>query len=795
MKSNVQSAQILPNLVDNIIADKNADIEKLRDKLSDTEKQLEMYLSLNLDRDQLKNLSMLKSSDRALGDILTLIPDQMRRATNQMESLNSVTEVPYKRAVNETVPIGGTFESCAEISSIDRMPPSKESTPIMIERRVHFEDTEILNAEILELKNTIHLKDEVIKELTDRLKALEELQKNVEKLQTELENTECSLQKATEAFQAEQEKMREIERELRVELAEKKMRLSEKQQQLEVNEQDSVRKDQMYIALAKEKRELEKQLNELQAEVERHKDFDNIVAEKNKEIYRLEEQLAEPNVKVQELEMELGRCQENLKALQDTLEKKTEQLAILELEISEKTEMNQKLSKDVENKTLQIERLNSELEDLQKMVQDVKILKEALADRECEIDILNEDAKRYQDDLARLEEQLASSKKVLSSELEVHLAKTRKETAEKDLEITELKSSADNLQKEVAHLQELVNEKDKIINQMSEDSRSLHVNLETIQSKIQETGNIVDLARRLRDEQKLNVELQEEIHGLKAMLLSQGRPSDMAMSIEEITGQVRRELDYSAHLDTNILNALESGGEDNKEMEELAKEKVLNKKLKTERDALKKTLQETQQKLEIAIRNTEILQMHLEKEKQNSNELQIEDAKLIEQIRIRLDAALDNETEFQKMLESEKQARADLESQIFQLKKRTETVSTTSNSKTELTEYKSLPNPDHMDMLRLKKDVEMLQEENAVLKVDLKGLKRLKKESDANVKYMKDMLELRADDVKRLEGRVAKVMEAEMIAKNELFECKAALEQKQKEVDNSRVLIVSNMIF
>lgn len=794
LKSNVQSAQILPNLVDNIIADKNADIEKLRDKLSDTEKQLEMYLSLNLDRDQLKNLSMLKSSDRALGDILTLIPDQMRRATNQMESLNSVTEIPYKRAVNETVPIGGTFESCAEISSIERMPPSKESTPIMIERRVHFEDTEILNAEILELKNTIHLKDEVIKELTDRLKALEELQKNVEKLQTELENTECSLKKATDAFQAEQEKMREIERELRVELTEKKMHLSEKQQQLEVNQQDSVRKDQMYIALAKEKRELEKQLHEFQLEVERHKDIDNVVAEKNKEIYRLEEQLAEigePNVKVQELEMELVKYQENVRALQDTLDKKINQLSVLEREMSEKTETNQKLSKEIDNKTLQIEHLTSELTDLQKAVQEVKVLKEALADRECEIEILNEDAKRYQDDLARLEEQLTSSKKVLSSELEVHLAKMKKEAAEKDLEITNLKSSADDLHKEVAHLQELANEKDKIINQMSEDSKSLHVNLETIQNKIQETGNIVDLARRLRDEQKLNVELQEEIHGLKAMLLSQGRTSEMAMSIEEITGQVRRELDYSAHLDTSILNALESGSDDNKEMEALAKQKALNKELKTERDALKKTLQEMQQKLEIAVRNTEILQMHLEKEKQNSNELQIEDAKLIEQIRIRLDAALDNEMEFQKMLESEKQARAELESQIAQLKRKTETVSSNSNSKTELTEYKSLPNPDHLDMLRLRKEIEKLQEENAVLKADLKGLKRLKRESDANVKYVKDMLELRADDIKRLEGRIAKVMEAEMAAKNELYECKAALEQKQKEVDNSRVLIVS----
>lgn len=790
LKSNVQSAQILPNLVDNIIADKNADIEKLREKLSDTEKQLELYLSLNLDRDQLKNLSMLKSSDRALGDILSLIPDQMRRAANQTESLTSVSEIPYKRAVNETVPIGGMFE----ISSIERVPPSMESTPILAEKRVHFEDTEVLNAEILELKNTIHLKDEVIKELTDRLKALEELQKNVEKLQQELENTESSLKKATDAFEAEQEKMRELERELRVELAEKKMHLTEKQQQLEVYEQDSVRKDQMYIALAKEKRELEKQLQELQTEVARYKDSDNIVAEKNREIYRLEEQLAEitePVAKVQELEMELANLRRELTNSQECVTVLKDKTVSLE---SAKLEMNEKLSKELENKNLQIETLSAEIARLEKM-EDVKNLKEALADRECEIEILNEDAKRYQDDLTRLEEQLASSKKILSSELEVHLAQSTKELAERDLEVTNLRGDVDKLNKEIAHLQELVSEKDKIINQMSEDSKSLHLNLETIQNKIQETGNIVDLARRLRDEQKLNVELQEEVHGLKAMLLSQGRGGDMAMSIEEITGQVRRELDYSAHLDSSILSALESGGEDNKNTETLrealTKEKALYKDLKTQHDALNAALQEAQHKFEMAVRNIEILQITLEKEKQNSQELQLQDAKLLEQMRIRLDAALDSETEFQKILEAEKQARIDLESQIAQLRRKAEAISSSSNSKTELTEYKSLPNPDNMEVLRLQMEIGRLQEENSALKVDLKALKRLKKESDANLKYMKDMLDLKASDIKKLEERVAKITEVEMTVKNELFECKTALEQKRKEVDNSRVLIVS----
>lgn len=801
LKSNVQSAQILPNLVDIIIADKNADIEKLRERLSDTEKQLEMYLSLNLDREQLKSLSMLKSSDRALGDILSLIPDQMRRAANQTESLSNTTEMPYKRAVNETVPVGGTFDPLPEISMIERVSSFKESTPIVPEKRVHFEDT----TEIVELKNTIHLKDEVIKELTNRLKALEELQKNVEKLQAELENTESSLQQATKTFEAEQNRMREIEKELRVELAEKKIHLSEKQQQLDVYEQDSVRKDQMYIALAKEKREFEKRLREIEDEVERHKDFASLIAEKDREIYKLEEQLAEITEPNERLEMELDNMKEELekerervKLLENEKKDLEVRLSQLDLEMTDKTETNQKLTKELENKTLQIEQVSSELEYLTQSIrektaqlEEMKKLKEIVADRECEIEILNEDTKKYQDDLARLEEQLASSKKLVSSELDVHLAQANKEMAEKNLEITNLKNNTEHLNKEIAHLQELISEKDKIIHQMSEDSKSLHVNLETIQNKIQETGNIVDLARRLRDEQKLNVELQEEVHGLKAMLLSQGRADDMAMSVEEIIGQVRRELDYSAHLDSSILNALEVGCDVENLKETLVKEKALNKELKAQQDDLKKSLQETQEKLQIAVRNTEILQMHLEKEQKNSNEIQIEDAKLLEQMRIRLDTALDNETEFQKLLESEKRTRANLEIQIVQLKRKLEAVSSSSNSETKLTEYKSLPNLDTMELMKLKKEVERLQEENSGLQVEMKGLKRMKRQSEANLKYMKDMLELRADDVKKLEEKVSRVMEAETAARKELFESQTVLQQKQKEIDNSRVLIVS----
>lgn len=74
---------------------------------------------------------------------------------------------------------------------------------------------------------------------------------------------------------------------------------------------------------------------------------------------------------------------------------------------------------------------------------------------------------------------------------------------------------------------------------MSEDSHSLHINLETIQSKIQETGNIVDLKQRLQDERGTNALLREENSALKMAFLNNElnpKSMDMSASIEEIAG-------------------------------------------------------------------------------------------------------------------------------------------------------------------------------------------------------------------------------------------------------------------
>lgn len=63
------------------------------------------------------------------------------------------------------------------------------------------------------------------------------------------------------------------------------------------------------------------------------------------------------------------------------------------------------------------------------------------------------------------------------------------------------------------------------------------------------------MGNKLRDEQRKTAELVQEIHNLKAQLM-QFKNNDMTSSIDEIADQLKRELDHSNRMDSNILSAV-----------------------------------------------------------------------------------------------------------------------------------------------------------------------------------------------------------------------------------------------
>nr|CAH7720570.1 unnamed protein product [Callosobruchus chinensis] len=759
-----KEAQMVPNLVGNIISDKNSDIENLKEKLSETEKLLQTYTAFNLDQDELRTLSNLKNNGTTLEQIISFLdmtqPEQVRRLDLRHDSLNTSNILPIRKQ--------GDITSEPEISTIApfSLANCKNSTEVS-SKKVHFEDTGTENkSDIDNLKEQLEEKDKVIKEYEDRLKKLVNLEQKIENLQKALEETEKALANATQTFEKEQKELLDRERNLGVEIAAKKLKIEELQKKVDLLELDSNRKDEMCLKLAKEKKELDNALNSLKKE--NYNSVDTIINEKNKEIENLKFEFVNIENNLQkELEnkdMELIALQSQLQDLEFRIEKMREANKSLEETLKVSNSDKAKLSKELENNTKQIENLTSEnnfvreklsrkrrsykdLEDvldrkkrqISDLEEEVKKLQKVLSEREDKIRDLSESVKSYSDELASLKELVGLSN--------VGRDQFQSEIMDKDVKLDELK-------KERLHLLDLLNEKDKIINQMREDSNQLHLNLTTIRNKLREPGNLVDLGNKLRDEQRKNAELLQQVYELKAQLMNY--KSDIN-SVDELTDHLKRQLDYAAEIDSNIISAVSD--QSLSSISETQDVELYKKALNKEK-SLKKQLTAQVNQLQAQLAD---LQVTLDKEKVISQQIQIEDAKLIEQLRIQLDVALDSEEKYRNDLEAKKERLLNLENELDMLKKK---QTSSSNSKSESTEYKQLPAEEVLELCQLKKDYECLRDDKNQLLLEIAALKQAKLEAENDVKHTKDILNMEVLRCKGLEEKVTEQLNKELQLKD-----------------------------
>lgn len=102
----------------------------------------------------------------------------------------------------------------------------------------------------------------------------------------------------------------------------------------------------------------------------------------------------------------------------------------------------------------------------------------------------------------------------------------------------------------------------------------------------------------------------------------------------------------------------------------LTRQKTHNKQLLRAKDQLEKQRLSLEQQCNNLQLKLNEMQNSLEKERVTFRQSQIEDAKLMEQLRIKLDGALDMQDELERVLEEERHCRRALEVQIEELKVR-----------------------------------------------------------------------------------------------------------------------------
>jgi golgin subfamily B member 1 len=366
-------------------------------------------------------------------------------------------------------------------------------------------------------------------------------------------------------------------------------------------------------------------------------ELDQITKEKNDAVEALKAELTAKADEMANMQLDLAaktKLYEDLNAEKQEVEKELDDVRVSMMKFSAYETTLRKKDEDISNSLLKIQQLEMELKSQNHELENLKIV---MNEKDENIQKLSEDLSISQtkckenekmlNDLERLKLQVTSyndvmaEKENLLKKLELDLMKYVKSDRE-------LLEKAENCDKLLDANQQLESDVDNLKRELSLKSFAL----EKCKFDLQEMEQKVDSLKK-----------DDEVIDMRNI------------SVEEISAKLERELNYSAELDGNIAKAIESESEVNSELEELGgkrpsryQEKM--KKLEEELDSLKKQYQK--------------INAELDDEKKNSDSIQMQDASLIEAIKIRLEAALDNENVLKRMLEAERHKTDSLSSQL-----------------------------------------------------------------------------------------------------------------------------------
>ncbi|CAB3230377.1 unnamed protein product [Arctia plantaginis] len=395
----------------------------------------------------------------------------------------------YKRNVNETTMFGIDVKHAQTIPDNCSMYPNREATDskdISVEpKRINFsleatdnKTHDELNS-LRELGITFdlkqpnfpdvmsQLKSEIKKSRTElenaksELKNAEEqlcefpaLKEEVEELKGLLENTMATMENDKKFYENQLENFTSNKKLLEQRLTELTQEVNDKSKDLHLLKEDILRRENMILELAKEKRnltnkmtELEVKIDELQSKnsaLEKHESENHQMREKINELQKLHQLVSEKNQQIDSLNQHLDRLDDlqrnlndrteeldNIKEaheeksnevfhLQDTIEALNRDLAkvneendklnahakdlILKLTKLEKEQENASLK--LQSNECELERMNSLNRELTAKIDELKLLTDKLKDKETEIEILHEDINAFHEEIASLKEQL-----------------------------------------------------------------------------------------------------------------------------------------------------------------------------------------------------------------------------------------------------------------------------------------------------------------------------------------------------------------------------------------------------
>lgn len=494
-----------------MLADKNEEIDHLKEQLSKKEKQLEMYSSLNLDETQLRELARqteAKNSARTLSDILS-IHSECEETAEAIRGINTTQNLPNVSTFKVPFTLKNIDDSIVPLMDSAKMihpqvPPldlGSQSLSAISSQQSGMLD--LLHSG-LELK-TSSSENNLSNDKTDHVTQSRQVQKSPEKHIDEKNdsNKSCvtSIKYTQTSINETLNEMEKLENQLQI----MKEELNTKSAILNKKENDLIT--------------LQKHYDELQTE------FKEVIETLSRDKYFYQNQYELSRVSENKIKKDLQEIENVLKLKDEEIQDHKNKMQMNERIIMELNSENIKLKKNIEEKEQELEQTRKYTTLLHEKIKEVQNFRDIILDKDItietiqtrNIEIENENKQLYefktkyqsikqellecQTEIQRLTEGLNNRDQIIR----------RLEEMARRTSVSETSSPSNEKDQEIHHLQEYLKEKDKMIRQMNDDGKNLHKALEIIQNKMKESGNVVELRKKLKDEKKLTAELRDMV--------------------------------------------------------------------------------------------------------------------------------------------------------------------------------------------------------------------------------------------------------------------------------------------
>ncbi|KAJ0174412.1 hypothetical protein K1T71_009520 [Dendrolimus kikuchii] len=418
-----------------------------------------------------------------------------------------------------------------------------------------------------------------LKNAEEQLCEFPALKEEVEELKGLLENTMATMENDKKFYENQLDNFSSNKKLLEQRLTELTQEVNDKSKDLHLLKEDILRRENMILELAKEKRNLTNKMTELGVKIDelqsRNTALENYetecsqMKEKINELQKLEQLVSEKNQQIDSLNQhldrldDLQRClsdkteehdnlkeafeeksnqlfqiQENIDALNRDLANANEESTKLNVENKELKLKLTKLEKEQENASLrlqnsesELERLNSLNNELTSKLEEMKDLTHKLKDRETEIEILQEDINSFHEEVASLKEQLKMVSRSPSPK-----SKGGEEKKSLDRQMTNDKKQLTKIRKQISLLQHELDFNRKELNDKA---------FELAKSKL----DVTELKNNLSQSMKLNADKDAENNNMRQQITSlqcdieqlTTEKENLAEQLEDVVARLREE--------------------------------------------------------------------------------------------------------------------------------------------------------------------------------------------------------------------------------------------------------------